>query len=723
MLAIECLPQSRETAFGVVHTITTPGALSHLRKIPGLDRSSIRLLLWNTAPPEVYVARVDSTFLRMSTVHHSVPFAFDDILGADVNRDSRTDLLFLSKANQAISVVLDLSRNTLSAPRTILLPFVPSGWSLGDIDNNGKLDILVYDRNNPGIVPLMGDGKGGFVVGKTIAPDLPVGCLSVTHLNNDNLLDIVAYDWVKSELHLLYGVGRGRFLDQSVFPVNGEVFEILPAAIDPESVLDFLLIMRQPAEIQMWQGNGIGEFRLSKRASLGAFPVSYALGDVNNDGSQDVSILDSKSSLQVSINNGEEWLNEWIPFAAGTDPRQLIVTDLNGDGRMDAIVLDSIGQSLRFLFSSLQENVLEDSLEFATGIHPSGLVIRNAVRNAQNDLVAVNTKSRSLSVYAGRRSNTLMGQVSYALSIDPLFLTFHSSTDSSVRYIVNSRSPDSLVFFTLNVRDSSSSYAVIPSEGLSEVIQAGVTSGQESEFFTFNTIAGVDTPAIHYYQRLNPGTFIEQSFRLGKPNLLLGATACFMNDDRYPDLIYVYRNLDSANIDLVVSYGDSLQSYTQRNSSIDLSSIPMGRAYLWTSSFAHAAALDLLIYASEPGNTLYVAKGRGGGQFDGPVPVLRDVRLLNRSMLQIVDADNDGSLDIVLANAATRKLGWMRGRLDGSFEQWKPLVGMEEEQMFTIGDLNGDGIGDIALTMKARGIVKILNGAARFVKGRSRNEK
>ena len=715
--------QIRETAFGQIRRLATQEPFDHVIRFPGRERHSNGFVLWNNSSTRLVIARVDSLFSALTAEVHYLRSPVDDINVADVNGDSHPDLLILDKSDRTLGVILDLSAYTLEFTSLTQLPFIPTSWRIADVNNDGRVDMLFIDRNNPGIVPLVGNGKGKFTLGKTIVPDLPVGAFVTARLNDDNLIDIVAYDWVKSELHMLFGVGRGRFIDQGTYPVQGEVSEILATRTDPQSVLDLLLVVKQPSQIQLWQQNEFGDFRPTKQSPLNSSPSAFDLGDVDADRLVDFAYLDHSPSLQIVLNEGDTWSEDRLHYSAGADPVSLMLHDFNRDGKTDCLILDRQGSSLLFYFNAEQDNTLHESLEFVTPNHPAGISICNARSDKRNDLALVTTGGRTFSVFAARKHGGLLGETPYALSLGPKLLTYHSKTDSSARFVLTSAGGDSLIFFSMNFKDSSSSYAVIPAEGSAELISTGVDPIGQADFFTFNTSLGPESPAIHYYQRLNPGTFIEQSFRLTKPDVLLGATAGYLSGGVYPDLAYIYRNTDSGYVDLVVAYGDSLMTYAQRHFSIDLPATSSQTAYVWTGSFAHKDTTDLLLYFSEPSNSLSMSRGRGNEQFDEPVTLVRNVRLESRSMLQIVDADNDGNSDIVFHDKASSALGWLKGKADGTFEAWRPLLKSYDGGFFAVGDLNGDGIADVAVSLKEKGTIKIYNGIMLFKREGDESEK
>ena len=722
-LAGECDAQIRETTLGTVRIVATPVAFTCMKQLSAGDPSGVSLLLWNPGSKDLYIARIDST-LESSTMEHRVLLRpFDDLLILDRQNGSAPELVFISKTDRTMSVVFNLAMDTLEVARTIPLPFAPTGWAVGDLNNDGNPDILLVDRNNPGLVPMLQKGAGNFIMGKLIAPELPAGSIALTHLNNDNLIDVVVYDWVKSELHLLYGVGRGRFLDQSTFRVEGDVTQIIPTKLDPLSNLDLVLVCEHAAEVQDWQGNGIGDFRLTKQTFFQDTLVSYSMGDLNGDQWVDFGYIGHSPLLQIVMNNGDDWSQERIQFACGEDPVSLMLHDFNNDGKADALVLDRSGKELRFYLNGAQDNTLRDSLEFAAAPSPEGVLIHKVGFGDMDDLAVVNSGGRSLSLYTGRPSGGLLGLTTFSLSISPQFISFHSLTDSSARFVITSSAGDSLLVLSLNFRDSSSSYAVIPSEGSVQLVQSGVNPSGQVEFLTFNTFAGGQNPDIHYYERLDPGTFIEQSFHLLKPDELLGATAEYVNADQYPDLVYIFHNADSGSVNLAVSYGDSLMAYSQRHSTIELPRADTVASYIWTGSFGRADTPDVLIYFGAPVNTLEQARGKGNGQFEEPVVLVPNVKLANRSMLQLVDADNDGWPDIVLNDANTAALGWLRGEPNGSFEPRQTLISLRANDYFAVGDLNGDGIGDVAVSRAKKGTIMIYNGAGMFSKERRAESK
>jgi len=55
-------------------------------------------------------------------------------------------------------------------------------------------------------------------------------------------------------------------------------------------------------------------------------------------------------------------------------------------------------------------------------------------------------------------------------------------------------------------------------------------------------------------------------------------------------------------------------------------------------------------------------------------------------------------------------VGWLRGNGDGRFSKYRPLVGARQIGHFAVGDLNNDGVPDLAIVLTNKGTIMMYDG-------------
>jgi hypothetical protein len=116
----------------------------------------------------------------------------------------------------------------------------------------------------------------------------------------------------------------------------------------------------------VWLGNGDGTFGSPSTGSMHTnfFPegggIIYnhtsATGDFNNDGISDTAFIpysqDGGAVVGVLLGNGDGTYQPAQIYAAGPNPGLIAVGDVNGDGRTDLVVVNSLGSN-NMTFSAL----------------------------------------------------------------------------------------------------------------------------------------------------------------------------------------------------------------------------------------------------------------------------------------------------------------------------------------------------------------------------------
>jgi hypothetical protein len=700
--------QPHESAFREIQAFLLPEKFEKSTFISS-SQGITTLAAWSPRRHDILLALFNPFQSSIKYRYKYTAFGFDDLYTADFNEDGSPDLVLVNIQEQTIASVLHLSKDSLQVGYKTKIPFAPEKILIGDYNNDKHLDLLVYGHTAPGILPLIGNGKGRFLPGALIAPDNAVGAVDLAQVNNDNLIDLIIWDWVKSELHILYGVGRGKFIDQSVFPVQGDVEFLRTASIVRGHPLDLILRMTNPPGFQIWEGNDYGDLQLKNRLSIEGKLSDFALTDINNDGISDILATVNPASLLVFLNNDEDPFSDRVEYASGDNPQNIFILSPQSGNPKDCIVFDrGLGQFLVYR-NAAKPCFMKDSVQLVTGVFPTEIVAHDFNRDNISDIALINAKSQSVSLFFGEKASAPFGPLSFSLTEKPNHLTYHSTSDSTVQFVLTFPQTQQISYFTIDPANSSASNAVIGCEGDAQIVESTLNNRHEAEFVTWNTtIPGGNS--LSFYEQLAPTTFIERTFRLPSPDVLLGASVADLNKDSLQDIIYAYRAGDTAAVELGIAFGDSLYSMKHRIVSRELLLPDVKIIFIWLADFDNDGVMDILLQTGLPDRQLMALKGKEGGYYADPKIIANGLAIVDRSDIQIVDVDGDGYPDLVADLESLGRVLWFRNGGQLNFNAEKSLWTEHGLSHFVIADVNADGVNDLLMTFSKKGTLKIING-------------
>lgn len=322
-------------------------------------------------------------------------------VAADLNHDGFTDVAYLTTPGsflpQAIQVVLGQSNGLFTVGSSLQLSASVdySDLVLAGTTNSGKNINLAAIGGITTI--LLGDGNGGFSAGHSYAqsgnvavepgtngnysfifstgagltsltgngdgtfqgiPATPVGPngFVTADLNNDGLTDLVFID---SQRNLTGAIGRGDGSFTTAGQVTGAPYFGIPGTGDfnSDGKIDAVAILpgngvghgattAQDSELFFYKGNGDGTFQPSTPGvDLQVIGASGAVtGDFNGDGKLDVIVQyynlsagTPTTGLVFLPGNGDGSFGTPVSFAQGTACPNVLVADLNKDGKLDLV--------------------------------------------------------------------------------------------------------------------------------------------------------------------------------------------------------------------------------------------------------------------------------------------------------------------------------------------------------------------------------------------------
>jgi FG-GAP-like repeat/Abnormal spindle-like microcephaly-assoc'd, ASPM-SPD-2-Hydin/FG-GAP repeat len=225
----------------------------------------------------------------------------------------------------------------------------------GDVNGDGKADLLGLFNNN--LVVYLSNGDGTFAAGVSY----PVGntsiggeAITLGDFNGDGKVDVavsLAGDNTAGQEVVFLGNGNGRF--QAGKTSTGVYFpeSVVAGDFNGDGNLDLVISDGQactscpPTATYILPGNGDGTFQAP--ATIFSSSGTLVAGDVNGDGKIDLVLLGSV--VQIYLGNGEGTFSNthnYLPAPSYPAPSYggtgLALADFNGDGNLDVATLNNV---------------------------------------------------------------------------------------------------------------------------------------------------------------------------------------------------------------------------------------------------------------------------------------------------------------------------------------------------------------------------------------------
>jgi hypothetical protein len=295
--------------------------------------------------------------------------------------------------------------------------FVPNAAPVNvvtaDFNSDGKLDLAVAHTSDNSVYISLGNGNGTFQTPiKTAVGEAIQGGLRVGYFNNDPNLDLFLPSLASGyPAIVLLGNGDGTFkprIDSSSFSVAGTYPRGWAVAdFNGDGNLDVVATLpgnNNTGGYTVLLGNGNGTFQagIAKTAVLG-YSRWVTTGDFNGDGKVDLAFADGQQTngtagnaeLSIALGNGNgtfqaptHYASPGLPSSDTLNPEDVVVGDINGDGRLDAIVSNYDDNINVFLGNG--NGTFQPAVGYSPGQYPRDVVIKDVNGDGRADLVVGN---------------------------------------------------------------------------------------------------------------------------------------------------------------------------------------------------------------------------------------------------------------------------------------------------------------------------------------------
>jgi hypothetical protein len=271
------------------------------------------------------------------------------IAAGDFNGDGKMDVVVASEGSNDVTVLLGDGRGGLRQGASVPAGANPAEIFVGDFDRDGYPDLAIANHDTSFVTILLGDGKGGFrpapgsplTVHSKPHPHTVDGC----DANGDGNLDLVIDSWEEERLTLLLGDGKGGFQTPGLpIEVGRKPYRNLKLRdVNGDGKCDIVAPSYGKGVVTILLGDGRGNFKAGDPIPAGPAPFTVDVGDLNRDGNPDLAFSNysgqitdpSKDAITFLLGDGKGGFRPGPRLSTGRGPFQLCSGDVNGDGFAD----------------------------------------------------------------------------------------------------------------------------------------------------------------------------------------------------------------------------------------------------------------------------------------------------------------------------------------------------------------------------------------------------
>jgi len=618
---------------------------------------------------------------------------------------------------------------------------------VGDVNGDGKADVLLVYADNVDV--FLSNGDGSFASPQTYGTGInsPVAA-TLFDRQHRNILDLIVVGGTSqgNGSSVLAGQGDGSFPSEQVaiFPaaVTGGVF----ADVDNDGNLDFVTNSGfYPGSSNGSFGNAV-TFQVSDGENAGAVtPDAVAVADVNGDGKLDVVTANGNwNTVSVFLNHGnrqlvQSGLSQWT----GNNPVALTIADLNWDGKADLLVTNAAQSDLDVLLGKGDGTFLSPTPGFGVGGSPTTrAVLADFYGDGNLDaLVADNSASVVLARGFGD------GTFGTAFDSNIVVAAGASNTNGAISIASGDFNNDGIPDFVAGQSSSSPGTGVIVFLGLSNGTLGKGTVYAASDALGYVAVGDINgdgnadivasnwaTGKVEVLIGNGDGTF-QAPVSVTLPGLSNGLVVADLNGDGWQDVavagknsaVYVLLNNGSGSLAFAGTYALSGNGFELATADFNSDGKPdLAVAMTSTSrvailmgngdgTFASAPDYDTtlpspygiaagdvnfdgnadLFVSSSSSSQITVALGNGDGTFTSPgvYPASISSSLVDAAPgeVTLADINQDGTMDVVYANAGHSSIGILLGNGSGGFHSPIEFPVGGGALALTTADINSDG--------------------------------
>lgn len=350
----------------------------------------------------------------------NVPTNSDHVATGDFDNDGHPDFV---TTGQAMTLFLNDGTGHGWIRQFTAVGENPVGIAASDFDGDGNLDAAAALYLGAAVSVYYGDGAGNFPVRQDWGVGLAPNDVAIGDLNGDSRPDVVApsSDLSRTDFQVVLNLGGRTFHARRDFDVIGDAQGFAVADFSGDGNPDVIVAVYQSNNdnLKLIRGNGDGT--MADPVLVETFgnniPTNVIAADFNEDGWMDAaaSIFSPGNDMRVWLNDGQGALLPSVVYAAMGNPGSLAAGDIDGDGHLDAIVVNSaMTDNTISVFIGLGNGTFLSGYQLPTLLSPSDVAIADFDKDGDLDVLITHLGAQSILLFV---NNGLGGLASVAFNL------------------------------------------------------------------------------------------------------------------------------------------------------------------------------------------------------------------------------------------------------------------------------------------------------------------
>jgi hypothetical protein len=358
----------------------------------------------------------------------------------DLNGDAKPDLIVMSINSNTVSVFRNtsitgnISNSSFNAKVDFPTGVYPATGAVGDLDGDGKPDLVLTNyysntisifRNTSTIDSISFASKVDFAVGS-----YPFG-VAIGDVDGDGKLDVVITNRNSNTVSIFRNTSSVNTITAESFAPNVDFqtgsypLYVAFGELDGDGKLDLVVANSNSNCVSVYRNTStegsITETSFAGKVDFatGTYPIGLVLGDLDGDGKLDIATENYYSNTISVLRNlssagiiAETSFATDVEFPTGDGPHSVAIGDVNGDGKPDLSVSNSVSNTVSVYENlsssgSITAGSLAPKVDYATGDVPEQVAFGDFDGDGRLDFAVSNSHSNTVSVFWNDSNNVV----------------------------------------------------------------------------------------------------------------------------------------------------------------------------------------------------------------------------------------------------------------------------------------------------------------------------